>query len=90
MSLTLIDTTDRFTPDMIDDVVEVLVYSPLDGSTSTCVGTLVSYQVHDGITAAWMTSDQGSDEPSCRVPSHFRLTINHYEWDGLSLEETDS
>lgn len=90
MSLTLIGTTDRFTPDMIDDVVEVLVYSPLDGSTSTCVGTLASYQVNDDVTAAWMTSDQGSDEPAFRAPSNTRLTINHYEWDGLSLEETDS
>lgn len=90
MSLTLIDTTDRFTPDMIDDVVEVLVYSPVDGATSTVVGTLASYQVTNGITAAWMTSDQGSDEPSFRAPSNARLTINHYEWDGLSLEEIDS
>lgn len=86
MSLSLVKTTNKFTPDMIDDVVEVLAYDPDTGNTGTYGGTLAVYsQVPQG-TAFVL---QGFPE-STIIGSDVRLTINHYEWDGLSLEEIDS
>lgn len=77
MAIQQIQKSSVLKPDMIDDIIEVVVYDQKDGSLHTAVGVLSAYSVSpQGTTIKFA----GVETPQSVPNEGFTITITHYEY----------
>lgn len=80
MAIQQIQKSSVFKPDMIGDIVEVVLYNKTDGTLLTVVGTLEGYQQAPGVVGAWFAHDRDGQPGFTTKSDAVTLTITHYEY----------